>query len=346
MIALEINGRRYTKFNQFKLKLQYNSVASTFSFNFYDDFGEVSKLLVTPGRYVSAVVKYISENGTESTLITGVVLTHSKISSSKSQYIGIAGYSKTGVIEDCQIPVNLYPLQTIGQTFRQIATRLINPFGLSLIVNPAISNKVDKPIDETTANNTESIKSYLYELAYNRNLILSHTDKGELLITRADANSPVVAEFNRGLSAPVMSLEFDGQGMHSEITVLRQADDSGGNFGTSTVKNPFVGVYRPSVKIQTSGDDIDIRDAAARELGRELSNIRLTINANKWEANNKLIVPNTIISVVNPELGINSPTNFFIESVDYVGNELITEATLNCVIPEVYNWGTPKNFFE
>jgi hypothetical protein len=43
---------------------------------------------------------------------------------------------------------------------------------------------------------------------------------------------------------------------------------------------------------------------------------------------------------------INSPTKFFIESVDYTGSESINECTLNCVIPEVYNWQTPKNFFE
>jgi len=346
MIALEINGRRYTKFNQYRVSLKFNSVASTFSFNFYDDNSEISKLLSTPGKYVTAVVKYIGSTGTEQLLITGTILTHSKVSNSKSNYISVAGYSRPGIIEDCQVPPSLYPLQSNGKTFRQITERLLRPFNIELVVNPSISSKVNKPIDVSTAKNSESIQSYLYELAYNRNLVLSHDERGRLLITLADANSPVIAQFTRGVPVVESRLDFDGQAMHSDITVVRQADSDGGNAGSASRKNPYVSIFRPSVKLQTSGDDIDISDSVSRELARELSAIRLSLQLDRWEVNGALIRPNSVITFQNSELGLNRPTRFFVESVDYTGDQAVNEATLSCVIPEVYNRQTPKNIFE
>lgn len=346
MIALEINGRRYTKFNEYRVSLKFNSVASTFSFNFYDDGSEVSKILSSPGKYVSAVVKYIGSTGIEQTLITGTVLTHSKIANSKSQYVSVAGYSKPGIIEDCQIPTNLYPLQTDGKTFKQIAERVIQPFGLKLVVDPSIASRVNKSIPVSTAKNSETIQSYLYELAYNRNLILSHDDIGNLLITKANAGAPVTFDFSNQFPSVEMQLEFDGQSMHSDITVVKQADSDGGNAGTASRKNPYVGIFRPSVRVMTSGDDIDISDSVNRELAKELSSIRLTINLDRWEINGQLLKPNSIVTVLNPVLGINKSTRFFVESIDYTGDNTVNEATLSCVLPEVYNGLEPKNIFE
>lgn len=346
MIALEIDGVRYTKFNQYRVQLRFNSIASTFSFNFYDDGGQVSKRLRKPGKYVSAVVKYVKDDGTELTLITGTVLSHTKISSAKSQYISVAGYSKPGVLEDCQVPTSLYPLQSDGKTLRQITEQLIKPFGVELIVHSSVAGIVDKPISVSTAKNSETIQSYLYELAYNRNLVLSHDVRGRLLITKGEANSEVKANFVKGVPASDMTLEFDGQSMHSEITVVRQADSEGGNSGTATLKNPYVSAFRPCVKVQTSGDDIDIKEAAARELARELSALKVVIETDRWELNGRILMPNSIVTILNPDIGLNKSTRMFVEAITYSGDETVNQAQLTCVVPEVYNGGTsPKNIF-
>lgn len=341
MISLEIAGYRYVKFNQYRVKLQFDSVASTFSFNFYNDNSDISKRLSKPGTYQSAVIKYDDE-----TLITGVVLSHGKSSEPSDQYIGLGGYSNPGVLEDCQIPVSLYPLQTDGKTLRQITQRLIQPFNLSLKVSPLVGNRADKAITVSTAENSETIKSYISEIAYNRNLIFSHDEMGNLLLTKADANAAVSYAFTKGFPSTQMTLDFNGQAMHSDITVMKQADDNGGNAGTASRKNPYVSVFRPMVRVLTSGDDIDINESASRALANDLSNLKLTVRLDRWQLNGKLIRPNTVISIQNEDLGINKPTRFFVESVEFIGDEKSETVVLTCVLPEVYNWQTPKNIFD
>jgi prophage tail gpP-like protein len=135
--------------------------------------------------------------------------------------------------------------------------------------------------------------------------------------------------------------------MHSDITVIKQADSDGGNAGEATIKNPYVPfVFRPKVVTQNSGDDNDTEQAAKNILAAELKNLTLTIVTDRWELDGKMLKPNNIISVLNPEVYIYKKTNWFIEQIDYTGDQEKTVATLKCVLPEVYNGGTPKSIVE
>jgi prophage tail gpP-like protein len=134
--------------------------------------------------------------------------------------------------------------------------------------------------------------------------------------------------------------------MHSHITVMKQADSNGGNAGEFTIENPYVPfVYRPKVITQSSGDDNDTEKAARNILSDELKNLKLTIVTDRWEVNGKMLKPNNIISVTNPDIYLYKSADWFIESIDFVGDEKQTTATLHCVLPEVYNGKTPKYLF-
>jgi len=65
-----------------------------------------------------------------------------------------------------------------------------------------------------------------------------------------------------------------------------------------------------------------------------------------WEIEGKVIKPNQIITVRNPELYLYKKSNWFIESVQLDGDETQTVATITCVLPETYNGGTPSYIFE
>ncbi|NBR25516.1 MAG: hypothetical protein EBU08_17415, partial [Micrococcales bacterium] len=59
------------------------------------------------------------------------------------------------------------------------------------------------------------------------------------------------------------------QGIHSAITLMKQADSDGGNAGEVTVYNPYSPiVFRPTVATQGSGDDNDTTTAARAELAK------------------------------------------------------------------------------
>ncbi len=276
-----ITNRKVDYFNQFKLNLQHDSIASTFSFNFYfNPQNKDHKEMACVSHYHVATLEHNGE-----LLLTGNVLSQVFNASNVKELAAIGGYSLPGVLEDCEIPTSLYPLQSDSLTLRQIAQKLIRPFGLKLIVDPAVASKVDSVYDTSTASETQTIKGYLTELAAQKNVLLSHNEKGNLVFTTSKTKQKPILHFEDGVIGTRMSLEFNGQAMHSHITVQKQADIDDGNAGESTVRNPYVinSVYRPKVKTQSSGTDIDTDLAARQLLSAELKNLKLTIVTDRWE---------------------------------------------------------------
>ena len=144
-----------------------------------------------------------------------------------------------------------------------------------------------------------------------------------------------------------MGLTFNGQGMHSSITAMKQAGGDGGNAGQDTVLNPYVPfVFRPKVITQTSGDDNDTLSAAKSARSAELKNLKLVIETDKWEINGTIIKPNNIIEVTNPNLILFKKSRWFIERVNLIGNSKKMTASLTCVLPEVYDKSEPEYLFE
>jgi len=343
---LKINDRIHVRdikfFNNFSFELKFDSVASMFSFAFYfDENNPEQKELACVSHFHEAIVEH---NGKK--LLTGYILSEGFSRTSVKNLVQFAGYSKPGVLEDCEIPPSLYPLQSDNLCLREIAQKLLAPFKLQMVIDPSVSSKMEIKYATTTAKESQSIKSYLTELATQRDIVISHDESGRLLFTKAKANVKPIAHFESGLMGDKMSLSFGGQGLHSEITVIKQADSDGGNAGQYTVRNPYVPiVYRPKVIVQSSGDDNSTQEVAKNALAAELKNIVLKITTFKWEIEGEIIKPNNIISVLAPELYIYKKTNFFIESVSYSGDSEKMVAELTCVLPQVYNGETPKNIF-
>jgi prophage tail gpP-like protein len=268
-------------------------------------------------------------------------------SSPVKEMVSMSGYSLPGVLEDCEVPPTLYPLQSDGLTLKEIAQKLLQPFELEIKIDPAVSAKMNQALKKSTASESQNIKSYLTELAAQKKIIVSHTEKGEVLFTEAKTSGKPVVHFEGDIPGTTLKLQFNGQGMHSHITVMKQADSDGGNAGEYTIRNPYVPfVYRSKVLTQSSGDDNDTKEAAMMALGSELKGLVLTITTDRWEIDGKIIKPNTMISVKCPEIYLYNKTEWFVESVNYVGDNVSTTATLTCVLPEVYNGKIPKYLFE
>lgn len=344
-MIIKINDRIRTRkvefFNNFKLSLRYDSVASTFSFNFYMDPNNIEhKEMACIGHFHEAIVEHDGQR-----LLTGYILNEAFSDSKTKELAGFSGYSSPGVLEDCEVPLD--SLQWTGSSLREIAQKLIKPFGLRLVVDQEVSAKMDQRFDETTAKESQKIKDFLTELATQKNIIISHNDKGALLFTKAKTNQKPILNFeDGGVPFTKMSLQFPGQQMHSQITVVKQASSDGGNAGEHTIKNPYVPfVHRPRVIIQNSGDDNDTVQVAKNAVAAELKNFKLIIETDRWEVDGKCIKPNSIISVKNPKVYLYKKSDWFVESVDYTGNNKELIATLTCVLPEVYNGNTPTYMF-
>jgi len=341
-MEISVGGKKLNFFNGFSLSLRYDAVASSFAFDaYFNPENETHKELLKPLQYQDCIVTHNGEK-----VITGTILSQTFPAESEPKLVQINGYSKTGVIEDSTIPTSIYPLQSNGLTLRQIASKLLNPFNLSFVVSSDVSSDMDKVFTVSTAGERQTVKDYLSELATQRNIVITHNEKGQLLFTRANTTqNPILTIDGGAIPATKMTLNINGQAMHSTITVVKQADIDGGNAGQSTVNNPYVSVFRPIVKTQDSGNDTDTSKAAKAALALELKAITLTIDIDRWDANNSIIRPGAIIAIKEPKLYIYNLTRFFVEQIDYAGNSESMTANLKCVLLEVYNGKTPINIF-
>lgn len=347
-MILKVGNVKIDKFNGINIVLKYDSVASTFAFSFYyDKTNEAMKALARYGGYAKCQI-YDED---DELLITGTILSHEYQDSTTKSLTGISGYSLPGVLEDCEVPVSLYPLQSDGRSLKEIAMKLIEPFGIGLVIDygkdfTQIIDAANEKITKITADAKQSVKSYLTEIAAQKNIILSHTASGALRFTKAYASGKSKFHFQSGFPNVSINVSFDGQPMHSEITILKQADIDGGNSGQVTLRNPYVRGFRPTTKIQSTGTDITTGLAAKNALAAELKNIKVTITIgglDKFRYDGSKIRPNTLIDITAPECNIHKRTQFFVEQVQLMQNNSEQTAVLTCVVPEVHNGQTPIN---
>ena len=331
-MILKIDNKQFKFFSDFNIALIYNSIGSTFSFTALND------ILPEPLEYNKCEI--VNDEG--ELLITGTILNPTNSIAKKEQLTNLTGYSLPGVLEDCNIPHGLYPLQSDNLTLKQIVDKILPAFGLKYIATSNIQSEFNKKYKKTNATPNQSIKDYINDLASQRGIILTHDNKGQIIFTKVDANSlKPVATFEEGNPGIMeMDLQINGQSMHSEITVMKQASSKNPDAGQFTIDNPYVtDVFRPKVKILNSGDIFDVEKAARIELGAELEAIKLTIKTTKF------VAPGNLIQAKSKRLKINKLTNFFVQQNTILGDVRGEKYELNCVLKDVYTNTEVINIF-
>ncbi len=352
MFSIKIQGKEYSQFDALTLTRRFNSLGSTFSFNANFDINNADqRLLFRP--YAFRKCEIFADGELE---LTGVILSHEFSDDPEPSLTNVSGYSVTGVLGDCQIPTSAYPLQSDNKSLNEIARNLVSKFGLKLVSNEAEAGIV---IETSTAGAGDTVQSYLSKIAAQQNLVLSHDEQGRVLITKVSKSQKPIASLREQVGVK-MNLTCNGQTMHDEATVIRQAslDDSNAgqssqrnvfvsNFKTTvSPENPSVSNFRPVVKELNSGSNQSISEAARNILSNEYRGIKLTVNLSSWFIGSTFIRSGVIIGIKNPRLYLDNETNFFIESITYGGDPVKQTAVLTCVLPEVYNGGTPSNIFQ
>ena len=344
-MELRINDRFVNRkiefFNNFDFTLTYDAVASAFAFKFlFDPDNPEHKELACIGHYHTVQLIHNGE-----LLLTGYLLSQNFKDKPVPEMTAFGGYSLGGVIEDCDIPPDLFPLQYDGLSLRQIAGKLLSKFPeVGMVVDGSVAAKMDEAFATTTATEGQSIKAYLTELATQKNIIISHDAKGRVLFTKAKANAKPVLDYeNGGTPFTSMELTYNGQGMHSHITMMKDADADAGNAGEETIRNPLVPfVYRPKVLKQSSGTDNNTTDAAKQAVAAEIKGgVKLTIETDRWMVGDKILRPGAIINARNPRVYLYNKTRWFVEAIQFKGTHELTTAYVNCVLPSVYDGSTP-----
>ena len=345
MIRIKIDNKDYEGFGNVALNLTFDAVASTFSFDaYFDPENPAHRDLLRPLKYRE--VKIYDDS---TLLLTGYILSHRYSAQSRNSLVPVSGYSKTGILEDVSIPVDLYPLETTNKSLKEIAAKLIEPFGIGLVIDSEVAAEAEKLYDKSTSSGSDTVAGYLSQLASQRNIILTHTASGDLRLARPKKSKAAIATYIENMPAVTIDLEVNGQGMHSETTVMRQGSVTDDINGEATKKNVLVGQYRPLTKEQTKGGNGDTESAADNAAAAELQNIALTITSDRWTwyDGRRLSVstPDHYINVNSPSCFLSNTSTWFVKSVTLTESDKQRAATLYCVLPESFNGEEPKNIF-
>lgn len=322
-MILTIDGKQYRNFTEYTIDLNFDTIAHSFSFT------GVNKLLDNHLTYPRVTIT----NDDGELLITGTIINTPIRTQISPDSVTVSGYSLPGILEDCSIPVSIYPLQSDNLSLKEIVEKLLKPFGLSYTYTTNIETEFNKKYVKSTAGDGQSVKDYINDLASQRNIILTSDELGRLIFTKIDTKKlyPVYLfqEGDEGIME--MSIELPGQSMHSEITVMRQASSDNPDAGEKTITNPYCPVFRPKIVQLNSGDIHDLNKASRAALIEEISQIKLRIYTMKY------IKPGQVVNVIAPSLNINTWVRFFVEQCSIRGKNGSETYDLTCVLSDVYS---------
>lgn len=325
-MRIVIDDKDYKFFTKYSVELNFSKVGSTFQFS------GTKPILTNQLTYPKVqIFRTNEEDNSEELILTGVLLNQPRTMSAKPSEYSFNGYSLTGVLEDCSLSVDSTQFNKLS--IKEIIEKVLSPFSLLLSYTDNVSEDINKSTEEVNANLTDTCKTFINSLVSQKNIILSHNNKGELLLTRKDLEEQTPAytfvEGEKGfLSA---TLTINGQEMHSQIKVLREAS-SNPDAAEFTIKNPYiVNSFRPLSKIQTSGDVFDVQKSARMELNKELARIRVTIESLIFVNSGETIIVNS------PTLGVDGYAVFLVETCKINGSISSETYTLNCALSDAYS---------
>jgi prophage tail gpP-like protein len=365
-MKIKVKGRFYDFFNDVTINTPLASIASTFAFTAHESDVPGNAELFRPLSFHR--VQFFDDD--MRLLSTGTILNHRFNEEAMPDLVYFSGYSVPGVLEDSKIPPNSYPLESNGLSLEQIARKYLKYFDIPLIVYPEVAKECAEIIEKSVATPEETIKDYLCKIAAQKNVIVSHDIYGNLIMFRPKIKeSPKL--FLNDTNTLNISLEVNGQNMHSHYTSIRQPTkstedtdafdrdydaDAGESFedsfdkpkkkgfqieSISTIRNSLVKGYRPTVDVLSSGTFYTTTTAARNKMASELENIRISFSLNYWPK----VSVGDVVEIQSVRRAIPNKVRMIIDST--VISESSDQKTMSgtLVLPETFTGETPKNIF-
>ena len=351
MISVKIDGKSFDLFESFSMDSNLDSVASSFQISL--KYKSEDDSVFTPLSF-----KNIKIFDDQKLILNGTIINHSFQSDAQTNLVVISGYSVAGILEDCTIPYSLYPLESINKSLDEICKKILPYFGVDYIIDSSVSHEMSLVFTKSIANPEDSVKEYLSKLAAQRNIVISHTQEGKLLFFRPKANVKSKGLYDKENTIGA-SLDVNGQNMQSTLYVLRQPtmpkpprrkkDDPPrskvkvrGKFYDEIENNLVLDKKRTSVKLMSSGADLDTKQAVDNYLMDQLKNINLSIAFYNWQD----LEIGDLIEYRNDELKLFNPVQLMVTSISKSFDSESNMYEISCNLPEAYAGGSPKNIFQ
>jgi len=362
-MIIKINGVEISDFTISDITFNYDAVSDTFSLTvpFFESWAR-NKRMYKPLSY--PIVEIWSDRIKQKLsrkLLTGYILNHNFKSTANANEISMSGYSKTGVLDDCP-DVSNYQIDTTegkstcntGTTLKQLAETLTKPFGISVVVDEIVKEKVEnEQYDQVTFEETESISGHLAKLATMKNVVMRSTPNGQLRFTQIDPKSTPKAHFSTGDGVVnEITVSVNGQNMHSDMILLGatpltedKGEDASKTGATEFLKNPLISIFRPTIKKQGT-ENARIKNACKAALADELKNITVTIDCKGWRIiDEDVLTCGDLITVDADSVFLYKKTTLLIRSIQLKEDAKEKKSILTCVLPETMTGETPKLIF-
>lgn len=347
-VTLSIDSKAWSFWNELELHLSIDSHATA---GFSAPFEPERQQFRDTFRPFSFKPLTLDVGGAR--LFTGTLVDVKPRLEANPRSVHVSAYSKPGVLADCDVPVSLVPFEANGLTLRQIAQRLVEPFGISVELGVGVTdgpkfkrvNTKKKKIDHRGDLN-EKVQSFLAELARQHGMVLSSTAQGNLLFQKSVAAGNPVVRFEEG-KAPLVSVipTFSPQSYYSEITgfTMTKRGRPGAKY-TERNERLAGGVLR-SFSFQL--DDIERSDAPTAvkaKLGRMFANmVTYVVNVPTWRnPSGFLWAPNTTATLLAPSAMVYRETELLIRDVYFKHSATEQTASLGLVLPGAFSGQQPS----
>jgi len=334
-ITLKINNRQFDFWSSFSLT---RSIGSSDTFSFEAPMVPENKAFRDTFKPLTFQSIEAFIDGVKS--LTGVAVGINPVSDPSGSRVVINGYAKTGILSDCQISSDEYPIEYIDLNFEQIARKVIEPFGVGVV----IKDGVGQPFELVGANISQKAMSFLASLAKERGLVLGTNGSGQLVVQKANVDDKPIAVLTDGeAGVSNVAMTSDAQKIYSSVTAMGSTLP-GLPADKYTAKNNRVTAFRPFVFNTEGASGGDTKTDAEARIGRMYGDaLSWSVDVAAWSGpDGKIWQPNTIISLLAPDAMIYSQSRFLIKTVSLRQSANEETATLSLVLPESYSSKVPE----
>lgn len=337
-VSLLIDGKRFRYFTSLSVSRRvdgFSTVSVGAPYNASDaDFREAMRQF-----QFKSVEVFIGG----SPVFSGVLVAVTPSLGSKEKKVQASGYTRAGVLADCNAPMSAYPLEFFDDDMKTVTEKLIGPFSLKATFLKEAGAKFDQGLNLSPQ---KKIWPFLVRLAKQRNLLIRDDDKGDLVFWVPNATPAVPdAVLDQGASPLIrVTPDLDPQQYFSHVTG-REPMFLNLDGASYTVINALLkGVLRPFTF------EIDDTSGATLKEATEAATGRMFASAVKYEAevatwrkpNGKIWQPGDFVQLTAPDAMIFKPYTFVVRGVTLSREEKSSVASLELSIPESLRGELPK----
>lgn len=335
-ITLYIDGKAFDTWSGINLSLEFDGIDQVSFSAPFDYDNKEHREIFKPFSYKECEV-YISGER----LFAGVIMNASPSCDPNKSTVSVVCYSKAGVLNDCQAPTSIYPLEFKKTYLVNILNKVCEPFGVPVV----LESDQGAVFEQVQLAAEKKVWSFFSDLAKNRNCIIStNKDGGISIVKEVKAGNPVAYLVEESL--PMIGIEpgINSQDYFSTITGI-EPTRKGKKGAKITLSNPHLyGVLRPYVFKVSDTKGGTVQTAVNAKAGRMFANVvsyAVTVASMK-DSNGNYWQPNTTILIKAPSAMIYEQYEFFIHKVNIIEDENRTIAVLTVTLPGAFSGKIPE----